>query len=133
MKMTFLDLLVKNQNLVNLSNKTFPRKMSVAMARNLGEMEKEVELYNNQRKEIADLYAVKENGEFVLAGDSFTFASEEDKKAFLEEIKQLNEVDVEVDIITVDSTELDRCDEMERYDILTPREEASLSWMIKYE
>ena len=132
MKMTFSDLLVYHQNLLALSNKTLPRKASVAVARNIGKMEKEVELHNKQRKEIAELYAVKKDGEFVIENNSYTFSSEDDKKAFLDEVKQLNEVELDVDIITFDSAELDRCDEVDRYDILTPREETSISWMITY-
>lgn len=133
-KMTFNELVNKHQVLMAVSDKVLPRKATVAIARNIGGMEKDMELHYKQRADIVDRFAVKnDEGEYVLDGDNYTFASDEDRQAFLDEIKQLSETEIEVDIMTFDSAELERCEMVERYDILTPREEAALSWMIKYE
>ena len=133
-KMTFTELLNKHQTLMSVSDKVLPRKVAVAIARNIGKMENEVQLHYKQRADIADRFAVKDDaGNFVLDNGNYTFKTKKDNKAFLDEINQLNEAEIDIEIMTFDEVELERCEMVERYDILTPREEATLSWMIKYE
>lgn len=115
-------------------DKMLPRKVTTAIARNVGKLEKEVEFFEKQRFDIINRYAVKdEDGTFVIEDDKYTFASKEDEKAFLEELEQLGSTEVEVELMKFHASELERCDIVERYAVITPREELALEFMIDYE
>lgn len=112
-----------------------PRKVTVAMARTLGNLEralaKEWEFYNKQARDIAERYVKKdESGKVPEREGDFVFASDEDKKVFREEMAELNRTEYEVDVMTFKASELDRCYEADRYDILTPLQVRRIEWMI---
>ena len=131
--MKYTEIISRQQSLLNVVNLTLPRKVSVAVARNLAKIEKEITLYNNQREDIADRYAKKdEQGNYILDGSNYTFAEDKDKEAFLQEARELNETDIDIDFMKFRAEELDRCDEVERYSIITPAQELALEWMIDY-
>lgn len=134
MKMTYSELTERHTVLLTVGKLTLPRKVSVAISRNIVKLENELKIYSEQDKDIAERYAAKdEKGEFVLENNAFTFESMEKKGLFISERKELGETGIEIDILTFKASELDRCEEVERYDILTPVQEASLAWMIDYE
>lgn len=131
--MKFSEITVMHQALLGVVNMTLPRKVSVAVSRNLSKIEKEITLYNSQREDIAGRYARKdEQGNYILDGNNYTFVSDENKEAFLQEAKELNETDIDIDFMKFRAEELDRCDEVERYSIITPAQEMALEWMIDY-
>ncbi|MCU6763370.1 Uncharacterised protein [uncultured Roseburia sp.] len=133
MKLTYNEITVKHNILMEIGKLTLPRKVSVAIARNLIRLEKELKLAEEQRADIADRYAAKdENGNFVLDKEKYTFQTVADEKSFLEEAKELNEMEVEVQIMKFQAEELERCEQVERYAILTPLQEAALEWMANY-
>lgn len=134
--MKFVEIVEKKDALMKVLDMTLPRKASVAITRNLENINKEINFYYDQRKDIADHYALKdETGNFVLTGKNYTFATDSDREGFIQEIKDLNDTDIDINIIKFHSSELDKCDEDEtrRYNILTPAQEISLSWMIDYD
>ncbi len=132
--MTYSELTERHTVLLAVGKLTLPRKVSVAISRNIVKLENELKIYSEQDKDIAERYAAKdEKGEFVLENNAFTFESMEKKGLFISERKELGETGIEIDILTFKASELDRCEEVERYDILTPVQEASLAWMIDYE
>lgn len=132
-KMKYSEMIVKYNALAELADKKLPRKASTAMARNICKLKEEIDFYIKQRTDIADRYAKKDaNGKVVVENGAYTFASNEYRDFFIEETEVLNNSEVEVDIITFDASELEQCDNLDRYDGLTPREEVNLSWMIKY-
>lgn len=134
MKMKYSELKERHAILMMVGKLTLPRKASVAISRNLVKFENELKIYNEQDKDIADQYAAKdEKGEFVLDKNVFTFETEEAKQNFISERKELEETEIEINIMKFKASELDRCEQVERYDILTPVQEASLAWMIDYE
>ena len=135
MKMAYAEITVRHGILIQIGKLTLPRKVSVAIARNLVRLEKEIKLANDQRTDIAARYAAKdEAGEFILdeTKEKYTFTSPYDEKAFMDEVKELNESEVEVDIMKFGAAELEKCEQIEKYDFLTPLQEASLEWMIDY-
>lgn len=133
MKMTYAELKNRHSNLIVIGKLTLPRKVSVAIARNIVKFEKELDVYTKQRNDIADRYAKKdEAGNYITDKDNFTFDTEENKTVFLQEMKELNETELDVPVMVFKATELDRCDEVERYAILSPIQEAAIEWMIDY-
>lgn len=133
MKMTYTELKNRHSNLILIGKMTLPRKVSVAIARNIVKFEKELDVYTKQRNDIADRYAKKdEAGNYITDNDNFTFDTEDDKTVFLQEMKELNETEIDVQVMVFKASDLDRCDEVERYAILSPVQEAAIEWMIDY-
>lgn len=118
--------------LVAVEDKILPRRFCVAIRKNMAAVKKEIDFFCEQRRDIATRYAVKEGNAFILENNCLTFDSEENKEGFIEEMRQLDETEIDVPVTTVEGTELDRCDLDRRYDMLSPKEEAALSWMIEY-
>lgn len=136
MKMNYAEIRNRHANLIVIGKMTLPRKVSVAIARNIIKFEKEMKVYEEQREDIAGRYAAKdEDGNFVIdaEGKNYTFESQEKEAAFRQESKELNESEIDIDIMTFKASELDRCDEVERYNILPPVQEAAIEWMIDYD
>ena len=135
MKMTYGELLNKHAVLMTIGKMVLPRKASVAIARNIQKLEKEVKLYLKQRSDIAERYAKKgKDGQPINEDDKYVFETPEHEASFLQEAKELNETEIEIDnIMKFKSSELDRCDEVDRYQILSPVQEAAIAWMIDYE
>lgn len=132
MKMKYREIAQRHYLLLEIGEKLLPRKASAAIARNIVKMEQELQTYEKQRADIAERYAVKKNGEFVADDGHYTFDTAENEANFREEIGQLGEVEVDLDILKFSEKELDQCESTDRYDILTPRQEAALEWMIAY-
>lgn len=132
--MKFSEIMIKKQSMADVLDLILPRKVSVAIARNLTTINKEIELYNQQREDIAERYAKKdEKGNYVLDGNNYTFANGKDRQSFIEEVSELNDTDIDINIFKFNVSELDRCDESDRYNIITPSQEVSLGWMIDYD
>lgn len=136
MKMTYAEIQSRHKVLIAIGQLALPRKITHAISRNIVRLEKEIKIMNEQRADIADRYAKKdENGQFVTeqVGDNinYTFESDEKLEAYKDEINDLNETEVDVDIMMFKDTELDKC-ENERYSMLTAVQEASIEWMVDY-
>lgn len=132
--MTYGDAKIKYELLKKVSGLTLPRKVSVAIARNIMRFEEELKIYEQQDADIAHRYAAKdEKGDFILDGSSYTFETPENRKDFIRERDELNDTEADIQIAKFQASELERCDESERYDIMTPLQEASIGWMIDYE
>ena len=133
MRLNYQEMAVKHAVLMKIGELTLPRKVSVAVARNLILFEKEFKLMDDQKKDIADRYADKDkNGNFIVTENQYTFKTDADKEDFTREIKELNDVEIDLDIMTFEADELEKCEKIDRYDILTPVQEASIGWMISY-
>lgn len=137
MKMKYSEIIVNRSVLMEIGKFILPRKVSVAIARNLTRLDKEMKLYGEQENDIASRYAKKdEDGKIIFKGEKkneLEFETTENLKSFQSEKKELNETEVEIEIMKFKSSELDRCEEVDRYKILTPVQEAAIGWMIDYD
>lgn len=136
MKMNYGDIANKHRVLLVVGTLILPRVVSTAIARNITKFEKELVFVSEQRKDIAMRFAKKdEKGQFVLDEEkkNYTFDSEENMQCFLEELNALENCEVDVDVMRFHIDELLLCDTVEKYDSITPLQEASISWMIDYE
>lgn len=135
MKMTYAEILNNNAVLIKVGEKVLPRKAAHAVTRNIRSLEKEVKFFWEQYNDIAKRYAAQDkDGEFILdeKKENYTFASKENEASFHLEAKELRETEVDIDIMKFKAEELDKCDTCDRYDILSPLEEAAIDWMIDY-
>ena len=133
--MNYAEIMEKRNSLMSVMHLTLPRKVSVAIVKNLSLFNSEIDFYNSQRNDIADRYAQKDkSGNYILEGNQYTFATMGDREDFLQEARELNEtnVDIEKNIMKFYASELDKCDDSDRYNVLTPAQEISLGWMIDY-
>ncbi|MCD7764377.1 MAG: hypothetical protein LUI14_14580 [Lachnospiraceae bacterium] len=132
MKLTFSELVRNHQYLMEVGNLVLPRKITVAIHRNLALFEKEIETMNKQRLDVVNRYALKdEKGNPVIRDKQYCFASDEDKEAYLTEQHDIDETEFDLNIATFDESEFDRCEEVERYDIPTAVQEMKLDWMTR--
>ncbi len=133
MKMKYIDAVNRHSNLMKLGKKVLPRKINVAIARNLVKLEDEMKALQSQPEDIASRYACKDaDGEFIKNGDQYTFATPEDKEAYYKEFKDFMESEIDINASTFEEVELDKCEEEgSKFDMLTSLELAYLEWMIK--
>lgn len=135
MKLSYTQIRNRHGALVSIGNLKLPRKVCVAIARNITALEKEIAEYQKQKNDIAVRYAAKDaSGKFVLddSKKNFTFSSVSDYDGFIQEVSDLDETEINVEIMKFNESELEQCDNSERYDILTPTQEALIEWMIDY-
>lgn len=132
MKMTLNDARVRFSNLMELSNKHLPVKLSYAIGKNIIKFKDEVDLSEKKRIELAERYAKKddkgtpmvENGEYAI--------ETADKEQFKKEVEELLKEEIDVDIRIVSMTAIETVDET-RYDALTPAEIVSIDFMMSEE
>lgn len=134
---TYEKILNLHMELKKISECILPRKMSYAISRNLQALQKEADVFEAQKKDIADRYALKdEAGQFVLKYTGnigmYQFADGEKNTAFNKELAELRTTEVEIDVFVFVAEEIDKCYESENYAILTPAQEAGIAWMIDY-
>lgn len=98
--------LLKNGNALAViigEKKNFAPEVNIALAQNNAAVEKGLKGYSENRKQIAERFAAKDkNGEPLVKNNEYVFEKDEDKAEFLEEIKSLEAVKVEVEIQEVD-------------------------------
>lgn len=114
-----------------VKKKRLPVKLGYAISKNLLRMQDYATSYNNERQKIVDRYCEKdENGELRLNGAQYVFGSDEARDAYLEDMRELLEIENEVDIHMVRIGEIEKCDS-DKFDALTPDELDLLSFMIE--
>lgn len=129
MKIKLGQIKSRHQALCMVAKKDLPAKLSYYIGRNILKLQEEFSCYEKMRVEIAKKFAQKdENGEFLVKDESFVFG--ENEKVFDDELKELNEteIDISFDMVSVDILDLL---ENERYDVLSPVEMVAIDFMIE--
>jgi hypothetical protein len=124
------------ERLYIVQNKKFPVKISYAISKNLKNLLDEFNSFDNQRKELCEEYANKdEKGKPVLIenadGSKQYDMAEETLEEFSKELNSLCEMEVDIDIFEISASELDACDRSERYDIPTAIDLRAMEFMLK--
>lgn len=125
--------------LSGLGNLTLPSKLGFAITCNLEKLQKESERIEKERKKLCEQFADKdEEGKPVMIDSMINGQktqeykmTEENKKLFSEEYEALPDSDVDIEIRTVKSEEIERCEKVERYDIPRIGQLMALSFMLK--
>ncbi len=135
MKMKLGEVKGRLAGLLKIAEKTFPAKVSYAIAKNLKLLESEYKDLEEQRIKICESYADKdENGKAMRQekdGNTVYVFSEDAQEQCNKEYAELLEEEVEVNIHTIDVAELDKCEESERFDIPTAADYITMDFMFK--
>lgn len=124
--------------LKSLEDGKFPRKIQVAMARNMLLLEPIVEFIKTQRTNSLKEHAkIKEDGSFDITmkedgSASVNFKTPEDLSSFMEEEKALLSTEEDISIVKIDASDLGVYEIDPRFDALSVKQELSLSFMIVY-
>lgn len=117
--------------LMKLSETRLPAKVSYAVMKNQKALEMEYKDLDQQRVKLCETYAEQdENGEYITRDGIYVF-SDENRELFSKEYNDVLEEEIEVNIRLIAVEELDKCDESERYDTITPKDFMTLEFMLK--
>lgn len=123
------------QGLLNIAGKRFPAKVCYAISKNAKKLEKEYKELEEQRVKICESYADKdEDGKAMTQekdGNKIYVFSDGNKKLCNKEYEELLEETIDIDIHTVDASEMDKCDGNERFDIPTGADYIAMEFMFK--
>lgn len=135
MKMKLGEIRGKLEGLLKTADKTFPAKVSYAIAKNLKLLESEFKDLEEQRIKICESYADKdEDGKAVTqekdGNTVYVFSGDAQGQCNKEYADLLGE-EIDLDVHTVEASELDKCDESERFDIPTAADYMAMEFMFK--
>lgn len=114
-----------------MSEKKLPVKISYAVMKNQKMLESEYKNLEQQRVKLCEVYAEKDEDHKPIIKDGSYIFSKEDRDAFSEEYKDMMGEEIEVNIHSVSIKELDKCDESDRYDAITPADLEVIAFMLK--
>ena len=112
-----------------LASKRLPVKVAYAISRNLDKMNNIITSYETARKTLLDQYAKKNEEGKAKEKDGNYVIQEDQKQAFSDEMKELLEVENEIDLHTINMDEVEKCD-TDKYDSLTTADLMTLDVMI---
>lgn len=125
MKLTNKQIVNDSMILMEISRKELPIKVSYALAKNISKIEKELEIYNSERQKLIDKYCVKdENGENKVDENNQLKIQEEYLKDWEKGIKELQNIELEIDIHKF------KLEELNGYN-MTPSELIAIDYMIE--
>lgn len=112
-----------------LASKRLPVKVAYAISRNLDKMNNIITSYETARKTLLDQYAEKDEEGKAKVKDGSYVIQEDQKQAYSDEMKELLEVENEIDLHTINMDEVEKCD-TDKYDSLTTADLMTLDIMI---
>lgn len=120
---------INNVSANKLASKRLPVKVAYAISRNLDKMNNIITSYETARKTLLDQYAEKDEEGKAKVKDGNYVIQEDQKQAFSDEMKELLEVENEIDLHTINMDEVEKCD-TDKYDSLTTADLMTLDIMI---
>lgn len=121
--------LINSVSANKLASKRLPVKVAYAISRNLDKMNNIITSYETARKTLLDQYAEKDEEGKAKVKDGNYVIQEDQKQAFSDEMKELLEVENEIDLHTINMDEVEKCD-TDKYDSLTTADLMTLDIMI---
>lgn len=127
MKLTNKVLINSINTLSKLNNMELNIKISYAIAKNINKLEKELEVYNNEKKKLIEKYSIKDEKGDIKVNDDGTVNIQEDKvQDWNININELGEIENEIDLYFINIDDLLKCNCN-----ITPSEINSISYMIE--
>lgn len=139
MKMNLKEVAERLMGLKRIGEKTLPSALSFAIIHNTKVLEAEVKHLEDTRIKLCEQYAQKdEDGTPItekyktngMEMEKYTF-SKDSLAMYQEEYRALEEEVVDIDIHTAERTLVERCDQMERYDVPTLADIQAMDFMLK--
>ncbi len=114
-----------------LRKKRLPVRLAYAIKKNMSSAQETAAAYMAEREELVARYAKKDkNGEYLTEDNHYIM---EDKDGFEKDMKELLEIETEVEIHTVPFATVEKCDEDSKYDALTLEELDAIGYMLTEE
>ena len=111
-----------------LRQKHLPVRFAYAIKKNISSVQEAAAAYTDERKELIDRYAKKdENGEYLEEDNCYIM---EDKAGFEKDMAELLGIETEVEIHTISITVVEKCDDDPKYDALTMEELDAIDYML---
>ncbi len=138
MKIKVMDIIVKTAQLNAIAGKKMPIRMSYAVSKNREVFAKEVDKYETERIKLCNAYADKdadgrpviaereENGQKV---SEYIF-TKENREELEKALADFRDMEVHLAIQKISMKDLEKIDESDRFDALSPMELESLYFMI---
>lgn len=106
------EVLINSINVLSkLNNMELNIKVSYAIAKNIDKLEKELKVYNDQKKKLIEKYSVKDEAGNVKVNEDGTINIQEDKVGeWNVNINELIALENEVDIHQINVEDLFKCD-----------------------
>lgn len=124
---------LSNERIVNdanvlgaISQKNLPIKVSYAIAKNIAKIEAEIKVYNKERQKLIEKYSVKDKEGKLLIEDNSIKIAPENVEEWNRDIKELLEIENEVDIHKFHISELENSN-----CTMTPAELMLIDYMIE--
>lgn len=124
---------LSNERIVNdanvlgaISQKNLPIKVSYAIAKNIAKIEAEIKVYNKERQKLIEKYSVKDKEGKPLIEDNSIKIAPENVEEWNRDIKELLEIENEVDIHKFHISELENSN-----CTMTPAELMLIDYMIE--
>lgn len=129
MKIKLGEIKVKHQALCGgIVRKNLPARLSYAIGKNILNLESEFNELESARHKLAEQYAKKdENGNPVIENGEYVF--DENEEAFNKEYKDLLDMEVEINILTLPVDIIDLFEDI-RYDTPSPLDMISIDFML---
>lgn len=139
MKMKGKEVKERFLDLQSAGNLALPSKLSYAIAYNAEALRKEAERIEKERKKLCEQYSEKdEEGKPVMVNSIINGnkiqeykMTEENKKLLNEEYNELLDMEVDIEIRTAKQELIERCEEVERYDIPSVSQLSALLFMLE--
>lgn len=128
--MKLKEIIKNHEGLVKQSSKTYTAKLGYAISKNMKTFRSCIEEYEENRLKICERYAEKDEEDKPIVHENQYEMTDENKQIVNEEIKELQEVDTDIDIMKVSFAELERCENADRYDIPSVADIEDLMFMI---
>lgn len=130
MKMKLREAVSHRNALAVLATQAYPIRLSFAISKNLKKLKVETKDYEEEREKACERLAEKdEEGKPIIEDNKYLFSGE-NRKALSNELDNLLDMEIEVDIQTVDVSVLDQCDTSERYHAPTAQEIMAMDFML---
>ena len=128
MKMKNSEIVAFLNTCVSLREKRLPVRLAYAIKKNMSSVQEAAAAYMDERKELVDRYAKKdENGEYLEEDNCYIM---DDKAGFEKDMEELLGIETEVEIHTVSITVVEKCDDDPKYDALTMEELGVIDYML---
>lgn len=126
---------IKNSTIVNFYNSgldilgmKIPRKLYTALSLNIEAMQKAATIYEQQRQDVLDQYAEKDaEGNSAVKDNRYVIS---DEVSYRGEMKELQDIEVDLEIQTVPEVIMDMLDEKDKFDALTGVQYSAISFMV---
>nr|WP_301905950.1 hypothetical protein [uncultured Anaerostipes sp.]DAQ13428.1 MAG TPA: Protein of unknown function (DUF1617) [Caudoviricetes sp.] len=129
--MKLKEMVQRLEGLTRQANKIYTAKLGYAISKNIKTFQEVIKDYDENRVKICERYAEKDqDGKARIEEDKYVF-TEDNEKIVNEECGDLQDVDQEISFLKVPFSELERCEEIERYDIPSVSDVNDLMFMIE--